>query len=140
MEAWHAHLVPEGPPSEGVVAASPDHHDGWRTRALRSFLRLVPDERHRLFWLTIAIGGVCGLVAVGFHSAIRAASGLLIERALAVRGPGWPVWTLVVPTTGALLSGLLLHYVVPQARGSGIPQVKLAYAVKSGRVRLRDAL
>ena len=35
---------------------------------------------------------------------------------------------------------ILLRYAVPAARGSGIPQVKYIYAVKSGRVRLRDAV
>jgi CIC family chloride channel protein len=131
--------VPEGP-AQSALVTTPKGGEGWRTRALRKVLRLVPDERHRLFWLTIVIGGVCGLAAVAFHSAIRVASAALIERGLAVRGPGWMVWAIVVPTAGALLSGLLLHYLVPQARGSGIPQVKLAYAVKSGRVRLRDAV
>jgi hypothetical protein len=33
--------------------------------------RFSPTERQRLFGLTIAIGGVCGLVAVSFHESIR---------------------------------------------------------------------
>jgi CIC family chloride channel protein len=49
-------------------------------------------------------------------------------------------WTILTPTIGGLLSGALLHYVVPGARGSGIPQVKVAYAIKGGRVPFRDAI
>jgi len=113
----------------------------WRAlneRALRAFIKLAPSERHRLFALTIVIGGVCGLAAVTFHSAIRLAEHLLIDRALVAPGHSWIAWTLITPTVGALFSGILLHF-VPDARGSGIPQVKLVYAVKSGRLRLRDA-
>ena len=36
--------------------------------------------------------------------------------------------------------GVLLQYVFPGARGSGIPQVKVAYASRDGRVPLRDAV
>jgi CIC family chloride channel protein len=100
----------------------------------------VPNERQRLLWLTIVIGVVCGLVAVLFHSAIRLASRLLLENTMAVEGSAWKWWVIATPTIGAALAGVLLHYVVPNARGSGIPQVKLVYAVKSGRLRFRDAL
>lgn len=107
---------------------------------LRRFVRLVPSEGNRIYVLTLVIGAVCGLMAVAFHSAIRWASALLIERPLNQTGSAWLVNTLLTPTVGALLAGLLLEYVLPNARGSGIPQVKMVYAVKSGRLRLRDAL
>jgi CIC family chloride channel protein len=109
-------------------------------RLVRAFLRVVPNERQRLLWLTIVIGVVCGFVAVAFHSAIRYASSLLIERSLAIQGNAWQWWVIATPTVGAALAGILLHYVVPNARGSGIPQVKLVYSVKSGRLRFRDAV
>jgi CIC family chloride channel protein len=111
-----------------------------RTRLLRGFLRLAPNERSRIFILTVLIGGVCGLAAVAFHTSIRYASSLLIERSLSAPGNAWMVWAIVTPTLGAAAAGILLQYVIPNARGSGIPQVKLVYAVKSGRLRLRDAL
>jgi CIC family chloride channel protein len=41
---------------------------------------------------------------------------------------------------GGLVSGALLQYVVPNARGSGIPLVKAAYAGRSGPLRLRDSV
>jgi len=55
-------------------------------------------------------------------------------------GRSWIAWTLVTPTMGALACGALLQYVVPNARGSGIPQVKIAFAVGGGRLRLRDSV
>lgn len=102
--------------------------------------RLIPTERQRLFGLTIAIGGVCGLAAVAFHLAIDRVSGLTIEHAMAAAGHAWIGWTLAVPAAGGLAAGCLLYYVVPNARGSGIPQVKIAYAMQGGRLRLRDSL
>jgi chloride channel protein, CIC family len=102
--------------------------------------RLVPTERQRLFGLTIAIGGVCGLAAVAFHLAIEYVAAHSVERAMAAAGHAWIPWTLAVPAAGGLAAGLLLYYVVPNARGSGIPQVKIAYAAHRGRLRLRDSL
>src|SRR5262249_19840600 len=115
----------------------------WRAinlAALRLFLRIAPSERQRVFALTIIIGALCGLAAVAFHLAIQAAEGALIERAMAAPGTSWMVWTILVPTLGGLISGALLSYVVPDARGSGIPQVKVAYGVKGGRLPIRVAI
>jgi CIC family chloride channel protein len=113
----------------------------WRPRlrranvaALRLFLRALPSERRRVFALTILIGVICGLAAVAFHLSIRYAEGLLINRAMTATGHAWVWWTILTPTLGGLVSGALLQYVVPEARGSGIPQVKVAYAVRGGKL------
>jgi CIC family chloride channel protein len=102
--------------------------------ALRFFLRVLPSEQRRVFALTILIGVLCGLAAVAFHLSIRYAEGQLIDRAMKAPGHAWVWWTLLTPTLGGLLSGVLLQYVVPDARGSGIPQVKVAYAVRGGKL------
>ncbi|HZT58343.1 MAG TPA: chloride channel protein [Pyrinomonadaceae bacterium] len=109
----------------------------WRranTAALRLFLRLLPSERRRVFALTILVGVFCGLAAVAFHLGIRAAESQLINRAMTASGRSWVWWTILTPTLGGLLSGALLQYVVPDARGSGIPQVKVAYAIRGGKL------
>lgn len=111
-------------------------YDAW----LRAKQAFAPTERQRLFGLTIAIGGACGFAAVGFHLAIEWLEHRAIEPALAATGYHW-IWLVVlVPTLGGLVAGLLLHYVIPEVRGSGIPQVKAAYASKGGRVPVRDAI
>jgi CIC family chloride channel protein len=99
--------------------------------------RFSPSERQRLFGLTLLIGGVCGLVAVAFHLAIGWVAGLTIDRAFAA--DTWMVWVIAVPTVGALAAGVALHY-FPGARGSGVPQVKLAYASKAMKLRTRDSV
>lgn len=103
-------------------------------------MRLAPTERQRVFILTILVGVVCGLAAVAFHLAIRFGESMLINRAMSAGGDSWVWWTLVTPTVGGLMGGALLQYVVPEARGSGIPQVKVAYVVKGGRLPFRVAV
>lgn len=118
----------------------------WRPRlrranvkALRLFMRALPSERRRVFALTILVGVLCGLAAVAFHLSIRWAEGQLIDRAMTATGRAWVWWTILTPTLGGLLSGVLLQYVVPDARGSGIPQVKVAYAVRGGKLPFTHA-
>jgi CIC family chloride channel protein len=117
--------------------------DRWRSvnmALLRVFLRVVPSENHRVFAVALIAGALCGLAAVSFHLAIIGTENRLIERALHAPGRAWIWWTLLIPTLGGLVSGALLQYVVPGARGSGVPQVKVAYAVRGGRVPFIEAI
>jgi CIC family chloride channel protein len=108
---------------------------------LRLFLRAVPSEQHRVFAVALAAGAFCGLAAVSFHLAIIAAENKLIERAFHVPSGRLALsLVILIPTIGALICGAILQYAVPGARGSGIPQVKLAYAVRGGRVSFIDAV
>ena len=107
---------------------------------LRVFLRVVPSENHRVFIVALLAGGLCGLAAVTFHLAIIATENRLIDRGMTAPGRSWIWLTVLIPTVGSLISGVILQYGVPGARGSGIPQVKVAYALKDGRVPFRDAL
>jgi CIC family chloride channel protein len=111
-----------------------------RLYLLRAELRFAPTEAQRLFALTVGIGVVCGLVAVAFHLSISLCEHQLIERAQTAPGYSWMLWTVLVPVLGGLVCGALLVYVVPKARGSGIPQVKAAFALEDGRVAMRDAI
>jgi CIC family chloride channel protein len=112
----------------------------WRLYWLRIEMRLVPTEAQRLFALTVVIGVSCGVAAVGFHVAIDVAEHALIDRAMAVPDRWWMFWTIVTPTVGGMICGALLEYVVPEARGSGIPQVKATFAMRGRRLRLRDSI
>jgi CIC family chloride channel protein len=107
---------------------------------LRAEIRFAPTEAQRLLGLTIVIGISCGVAAVGFHLLIRFTESHLIDVAMAAPGRSWIAWTLLTPFAGALACGALLQYVVPNARGSGIPQVKIAFAQGGGRLRLRDSI
>ncbi|MGB6686226.1 MAG: chloride channel protein [Terracidiphilus sp.] len=98
----------------------------------------MPNERQRLLAVTIVAGGACGLAAVAFHLTIGWFEVLFINRANAAPGHSWIWWTILTPGLGGALAGIGLTYWVPGAAGSGIPQVKVAYALHSGLVRFKE--
>lgn len=102
--------------------------------------RATPSEQNRLFGLTLVVGAACGLAAVAFHLAIRLAERAMLANALELRGPASLVAVVLTPALGALVAGIVLQRYAPDARGSGIPQVKWTYAARSGRLRLRDGV
>jgi chloride channel protein, CIC family len=107
-------------------------------------MRRVPDERQRLLAFTILAGGLCGLAAVAFHISVAAVEGMLIDRAASGHAtPGnhaWIAWTILSPALGGLICGVGLYFFTPAAAGSGIPQVKVAFARRSGFVAARDTI
>jgi CIC family chloride channel protein len=102
--------------------------------------RRLPNEQQRLLALTILAGGLCGLAAVAFHLSIGWMEALLINRANAAPGHSWIFWTIVTPGIGGLIVGLGLTYWAPAAAGSGIPQVKVAFALRSGFISARETV
>jgi len=100
----------------------------------------LPGERQRLLATTIVAGGVCGLAAVAFHISVIKSYGLLIDRAVSVPGRAWIWWTILTPALGGLVAGLGLTYWVPAAAGSGIPQVKVAYADRYGAITIKETI
>jgi CIC family chloride channel protein len=109
-------------------------------RLLVIYNKIVPSENQRLFILTLIIGAVCGFAAVAFHLTIKLLEGYLINRALATAYPSSALWIILTPALGGLVCGLLLYYVAPGARGSGIPQVKVAFFMKEDRIPFRDVI
>ena len=107
-------------------------------RLLVLYNKIVPSENQRLFVLTIIIGIVCGFAAVAFHLSIKLLEGYLIDRALAAPFPSAAFWIIFTPAAGALVCGIFLYAVAPGARGSGIPQVKVAYMLNEDRIPFRD--
>ena len=108
--------------------------------ALRTRLRKIAIEiRHRedqLFMgLTLVIAAIVGLTIVAF---------IVLTENLGSRmypaGPGAEWRRFVVPVIGSLVTGVLIYYFFPDARGSGIPQTKVALAVHGGRITLRSVL
>jgi CIC family chloride channel protein len=100
----------------------------------------MPSERQRLLAVTIVAGGLCGLAAVAFHITIGAFESLLINRANQAAGYSWIWWTILTPAIGGALVGIGLIYWVPGAAGSGVPQVKVAYELRSGFSSLKETL
>lgn len=113
---------------------------GLFSRFLAWLMRRMPTERQRLLGFTILAGGLCGLAAVAFHASVALAEKLFIDRANAASGHAWIWWTILTPAIGGLTTGLGLYYLVPSAAGSGIPQVKVAFAKRSGYVSVKETV
>lgn len=95
---------------------------------------LLQHEDKVLVMLTLLIGAVVGLVIVAFI--------VLTENLGARMYPaGGAAWRrLLVPVAGSLLTGFLLFRYFPGARGSGIPQTKVALFLHNGVIALRTVL
>ena len=130
------HGFTEGPAS---LTWSQQIGKAW-TRVLAWLIRRVPNERQRLLALTIVAGGLCGLAAVAFHLTIGWLEKLLINHANAAAGHTWIFWTIFTPGLGGLVVGLGLTYWSPASAGSGIPQVKVAFELRSGLVTIRETI
>jgi chloride channel protein, CIC family len=95
----------------------------------------VHDRRdtHVLFTLTVIVGCLSGLAAVGFHQSIDLINDWLLEPIIAAP-LRWRVVLMPALLAGVgVIVGVLLDRVVPFARGSGIPEVKTAYVFGTGQ-------
>lgn len=109
-------------------------------RVTHFFDRLGLPDNQKLLLVTLLIGGICSVVAVLFHVLIRAAERNIIRHVFLATGWKQVLLTLLVPTLGGLVVGVLLQFWVPDARGSGIPQVKTAFFFNHGRIPLKSAI
>ncbi|MGD0912729.1 MAG: chloride channel protein [Terracidiphilus sp.] len=108
------------------------------SRMVAWLARRMPNERQRLFALTILSGGLCGLAAVAFHISAGWLEALWIESATHAPGHAWIWWTILTPALGGGVAGIGLVYLVPAAAGSGIPQVKVAYFRRFGFISFKE--
>lgn len=128
---------PPGPAMDAdVTTARPPRP---RRRSLAT-LRLVQKARGFLvrtpgviLGLAAAVGLVTGLFAVALIQLVH-----FVQRLSFGQTPG-PLTIIAVTTIGGLLVGLIVTYVVPEARGGGVTQVMESIALRSGRMRPRVA-
>jgi CIC family chloride channel protein len=77
-----------------------------------------------LMVVAILVGLVTGLAAVVFIQAIAWITHLSFEQGL----PQWlaflgPFWIVLIPILGSLISGPIIAYFAPEAKGHGVPEV-----------------
>lgn len=103
---------------------------------MNRLLQRLP-EQMRVVVLTALYGISGGLVATAFMLSVNGVFQALWSR-ITAHGPFFFVLSsFVVVMSTSLLSGLLLARVCPQAAGSGIPQLKVAYWKELGVVPFR---
>jgi chloride channel protein, CIC family len=121
----------------GGVLGTASQVNGLRMKQMSQLVRSIQDGEHEnkvLLLLTLIIGAVVGLVVVAF---------ILLTENLGSRlyPEGGAAWRrLVIPVIGSLFTGFFLARNFPDARGSGIPQTKVALFLKDGFISLRTVL
>jgi chloride channel protein, CIC family len=90
---------------------------------------LSAHEEKILLVLALVVSAIVGLVVVAFV--------VLTERMGKILLTAGPWQRLLSPFLGALVGGWLLYYFFPDARGSGIPQTRVALILNHGIIRMR---
>jgi CIC family chloride channel protein len=105
-------------------------------RRIRSWVRsLTSSETFSRLLIALAVGICTGIATILFRRLIG-----LIERfsfdqlAGLLKGLG-PLYLVLIPAAGGLLTGLLIHLFAPEAKGHGVPAVIEAVALRGGRIR-----
>jgi CIC family chloride channel protein len=96
--------------------------------------QVAAGREERLFLLlSIFIGVISGLLVVSFRMAIDWLSVLLLGSSPNPHQPR----LIIVPAAAGIVIALLVRYVFPQARGSGINQTKAALYINNGFISSR---
>ncbi len=93
--------------------------------------------------LAVVIGGLAGLGAVFFRWLIEVGINLFWagDGGFVFQYEQAPVfWRVAIPVLAGLVLGPLLHYVAPEIRGPGVPEVMAALAQRDGIIRHRVTL
>jgi CIC family chloride channel protein len=100
----------------------------------RWFGELRARESQLFLVLSLVIGATVGMIVVAFI--------VLTENLGSRMYPpgGTGLRRLFVPIIGSLVTGFLLNRYFPNARGSGIPQTKIALFLQGGRIRLKTVI
>lgn len=111
-----------------------------RLKRLRTRLRDLFEPLRSSEWatgltLSILVGAIAGLGAVGFRYLIRGFQIVFFEK-----GAIWfdflgDYYIIILPALGGILVGLIVYFLAREAKGEGPPEVMEALAVKGGRIR-----
>lgn len=102
----------------------------WKRWEVAAGLRAHEDKI--LLMLSLVISAIVGLTVVAFV--------VLTERLGSMLVTAGPVQRLLSPLVGSLVGGWLLYRFFPDARGSGIPQTRVALVLQKGVIGLRTVI
>lgn len=112
-----------------------------------TFLARVNSVRLRVvngFWssettvmmtLAIVVGVAAGFGTIIFVKMIAFFSDLFFGGGSTVLGFMGGSYVIILPVIGGLLVGPIVHFIAPEAKGHGVPEVLTAIATKGGRIR-----
>lgn len=89
--------------------------------------------------LSILVGLLAGLGAVGFRWMIRGFGWLFFNRGAILLDSLGDYYVIILPAVGGLILGPIIYFLAREARGEGPPEVMESLLVKGGRIRQRVA-
>ncbi len=108
--------------------------------------RQIKDNYHSMmrgFWssetvvmvtFAVIVGIGAGLGTVVFVKMITVANNAFWNNSLLLGIPA-KLYVLIIPALGGLIVGPLVHFIAPEAKGHGVPEVLTAIATKGGHIR-----
>ncbi len=118
----------------------------WQRQARLGWRRLRHHGPGQLqFWLiALAIGIAAGFAALAFRAGIDALQTVLYgadDRAILAAAAAMPWYALIIiPASGGLVVGMILHHFTPDGRVRAVADVIEGAALRRGRVELREGL
>jgi CIC family chloride channel protein len=109
----------------------------YRAKALNFLDRVRTNEIVIGMTLSIIVGVVAGLGAVGFRWLIGWVQTFFFSNGAEYLGFMGPYYIILLPAVGGLVVGLLTRFGAREAKGHGVPEVMEAVALKGGRIRPR---
>ncbi len=109
-------------------------------RSLPDWMRQNFSDGQRFLVLCVVAGLLCGLVAVAIQVCIHRVFDLVWSFATSFEP--WVFGTIMIaaPTLAGLIIGIAVKRYAPEAVGSGIPQTKIAYYNKGGKISGRAGI
>jgi CIC family chloride channel protein len=110
------------------------------TKLLSLLDRIRTNEVVTGLTLSIIVGVIAGLGAVGFRWLVGSVQTLFFSNGAEYLGFMGPYYIIILPAVGGLIVGLITRYGAREAKGHGVPEVMEAAVLKGGRIRPRVSL
>jgi CIC family chloride channel protein len=112
----------------------------YKTKPLSFLDRIRTNEVVTGLTLSIIVGVLAGLGAVGFRWLVGSVQTLFFSGGADYLGFMGPYYIIILPAVGGLIVGLIIRFGAREAKGHGVPEVMEAAVLKGGRIRPRVSL
>lgn len=105
-------------------------------RRIRTWVRsLTSSETLSRLIIALAVGICTGTATILFRRLITLIERFSYDQLAGLLSGLGPLYLILIPASGGLLTGSLIYLFAPEARGHGVPAVIEAVALRGGRIR-----